>query len=94
MVEEAERFADEDIAQRQRVEALHGLSSFVYGLKAQVGDVEGLGGRISMEDKQTMMAAVKDAETWIDENAATAYTEEFDDRLSGTLPHSSISLLS
>ncbi|KAJ7830520.1 heat shock protein 70 family [Mycena olivaceomarginata] len=68
MVAEAEQFASEDDAQRKRIEALNSLSSFVYGLKTQLGDQEGLGGKVSDEDKKTILAAVKDTTDWIDEN--------------------------
>lgn len=94
VVEDAKRFADEDKVERQRIEALHGLSSFVYGLKAQLRDMEGLGGRVSMEEKQTMVAMIQNAETWIDEYAKTANTEEFNDRFSGTPRHALSSLIS
>jgi endoplasmic reticulum chaperone BiP len=46
MVREAEEFASEDEAQRKRVEALNSLSGFVFGLKAQLADQEGLGGKV------------------------------------------------
>lgn len=46
MVREAEEFASEDEAQRKRVEALNSLSGFVFGLKTQMGDQEGLGGKV------------------------------------------------
>ena len=46
MVREAEEFASEDEAQRKRVEALNSLSGFVFGLKTQLGDQEGLGGKV------------------------------------------------
>jgi len=48
MVREAEQFASEDKAQRKKIEALNSLSSFVYGLKSQVGDQEGLGGGMNI----------------------------------------------
>ena len=47
MVQEAGEFASEDEAQRKRIEALNALSSFVYGLKGQLSDQEGLGARKS-----------------------------------------------
>jgi molecular chaperone DnaK (HSP70) len=46
MVREAEEFASEDDAQRKRVEALNSLSAFVFGLKTQLADQEGLGGKV------------------------------------------------
>lgn len=81
MVAEAEKFASEDEAQRKRIEALNSLSSFVYGLKSQLADQEGLGGKLSDEDKKTILAAVKEAGDWIDENGSSASTEDLEEKL-------------
>lgn len=83
MVQEAEEFASEDEAQRKRIEALNSLSSFVYGLKSQLADQEGLGGKIESDDKKTILATVKDTTEWIDENGQTASTEDIEEKLSG-----------
>lgn len=82
MVREAEEFASEDEAQRKRIEALNSLSSFVYGLKTQLGDQEGLGGKIDSEDKKTLLETVKETTDWIDENGATASAEDLEEKLS------------
>jgi len=47
MVRKAEVLASEDEAQRKRIETLSSLSGFVFGLKWQLGDREGLGGKIA-----------------------------------------------
>jgi endoplasmic reticulum chaperone BiP len=83
MVREADEFASEDEAQRKKIEALNSLSSFVYGLKTQLGDQEGLGGKISDDDKKTILAAVKDTTDWIDENGSTASVEDLEEKLAG-----------
>jgi heat shock protein 5 len=83
MVREAEQFASEDEAQRKKIEALNSLSSFVYGLKTQLGDQEGLGGKISDEDKKTILAAVKEATEWIDANGSGASVEDLEEKLAG-----------
>jgi molecular chaperone DnaK (HSP70) len=51
MVEEAEKYAEEDKATRERIEARNGLENYAYSLKNQVNDEEGLGGKIDEEDK-------------------------------------------
>lgn len=81
MVREAEDFASEDEAQRKRIEALNGLQNFVFGLKSQLGDQEGLGGKISDSDKKSILAAVKEASEWIDVNGQTATADELDEKL-------------
>ena len=54
MVEEAEQFADEDKAQRERIESRNGLENYAFSLKNQVNDEEGLGGKLSDDDKETV----------------------------------------
>lgn len=83
MVREAEEFASEDEAQRKRIEALNSLSSFVYGLKTQLGDQEGLGGKIDDSDKKLILEAVKDTTDWIEENGQSASVEDLEDKLAG-----------
>jgi heat shock protein 5 len=83
MVADAEKFAAEDEAQRKRIEALNSLSSFVYGLKTQVADSEGLGGKIDDDDKKTILDAVKEATEWIDDNGSSASVEDLEEKLAG-----------
>jgi endoplasmic reticulum chaperone BiP len=54
MVEEAERFAEEDKAVRERIEARNGLENFAYSLKNQVNDKDGMGGKLDEDDKTTV----------------------------------------
>ncbi|KAM5532396.1 hypothetical protein V8D89_013827 [Ganoderma adspersum] len=82
MVKEAEEFAADDEAQRKRIEALNHLSSFVYGLKTQLADQEGLGGKLEEDDKKTILAAVKETTDWVDEHGQTATAEELEEKLS------------
>ncbi|XP_006455843.1 heat shock hsp70 protein [Agaricus bisporus var. bisporus H97] len=81
MVADAEKFAAEDEANRKKIEALNSLSSFVYGLKNQVTDSEGLGGKLDSDDKQTILDAVKEATEWIEENGSTASVEDLEEKL-------------
>jgi len=81
MVREAEEFASEDEAQRKRIEALNGLQNFVWGLKSQLADQEGLGGKVSDADKKSILAAVKEASDWIESNGQSASAEELDEKL-------------
>ena len=87
MVAEAEKFASEDEAQRKRIEALNSLSSFVYGLKTQLGSSstrEGLGGgKIPEGDKTSLLVAIKETTEWIDENGSKASLEDLEEKLAG-----------
>ncbi|KAI9794637.1 MAG: ATPase with role in protein import into the ER [Peltula sp. TS41687] len=80
MVAEAEKFADEDKATREKIEARNGLENYAFNLKNQVNDESGLGGKIDEEDKETILEAVKEATEWLEENASTASTEDFEEQ--------------
>ena len=54
MIEEAEKYADEDKATRERIEARNGLEIYSFSLKNQANDEEGLGGKIDVEDKESV----------------------------------------
>jgi molecular chaperone DnaK (HSP70) len=62
MVEEAEKYAEEDKATRERVESRNKLENYAYNLKNQVNDEEGLGGKIEDDDKETLLEAVKETQ--------------------------------
>ena len=76
MVQEAEKFADEDKKTKERVESRNELESYLYGLKNQLGDKEKLGGKISEEDKTAIEEAVDEKISWLGENDG-ADAEEF-----------------
>ncbi|ODM15041.1 78 kDa glucose-regulated protein precursor [Aspergillus cristatus] len=80
MVAEAEQFAEEDKAIKGKIEARNGLENYAFSLKNQVSDENGLGGRIDEDDKQTILDAVKEVNDWLEDNAATASTEDFEEQ--------------
>ena len=82
MVREAEEFASEDEAQKKRIESLNSLQNLVWSLKSQVSDAEGLGGKLSDDDKKTILATIKEATEWVESNGQTATSEELDEKLS------------
>lgn len=84
MVTEAEKFAEEDEAQRKRIESLNSLSSFVYSLKNQLADEEGLGGKLEEKDKKSLVTIIKDAQEWIEESGGSASKEDLEEKLAGT----------
>ena len=81
MVAEAEEFAAEDEAQKKRIEALNSLSSYVYSLKSQLGDSEGLGGKLDSDDKTTLLDAIKDTTNWIDSEGQSASADDLEEKL-------------
>ncbi|CAJ0548748.1 Ff.00g023610.m01.CDS01 [Fusarium sp. VM40] len=80
MVAEAEKYAEEDKATRERIEARNGLENYAFSLKNQVNDEEGLGGKIEDEDKETILDAVKETNEWLEEHGAEATAEDFEEQ--------------
>ncbi|EGP92295.1 immunoglobulin heavy chain-binding protein, KAR2 [Zymoseptoria tritici IPO323] len=80
MVEEAEKYADEDKATRARIESRNSLENYAFSLKNQANDEDGLGGKIDEDDKETLLEAVKEAVDWLEENSQTATAEDFDEQ--------------
>uniref|UniRef100_A0A8C5BKB8 78 kDa glucose-regulated protein n=1 Tax=Gadus morhua TaxID=8049 RepID=A0A8C5BKB8_GADMO len=76
MVNDAERFADEDKKLKERIDARNELESYAYSLKNQVGDKEKLGGKLSDEDKETIEKAVEEKIEWM-ESHQDSDLEEF-----------------
>ncbi|KAF9005393.1 hsp70-like protein [Cyathus striatus] len=76
------RLSQEEIDRMvERLRTLNSLSSFVYGLRTQVTDSEGLGGKLEDDDKKTILNAVKEATEWIDENGSSASVEDLEEKL-------------
>ena len=80
MVQEAEKYKAEDEDARKRIDAKNALENYAYSLKNQLNDEEGLGGKIDEDDKETLMEAVKETQDWLEENAATAEAEDFEEQ--------------
>jgi len=68
MVREAEEFADQDKATREKVEAKNSLEGYLYNLKNQLEDKDKLKDKLSEEDKKTVGDAVKEGLDWLDSN--------------------------
>jgi len=75
MVNDAEKFKEEDEKVKAQVEARNSLESMAYQLKNQLGDQEKLGGKISEEDKATMEAAIEKAIKYLDDNPSASAEE-------------------
>uniref|UniRef100_A0A671SWG4 Endoplasmic reticulum chaperone BIP n=1 Tax=Sinocyclocheilus anshuiensis TaxID=1608454 RepID=A0A671SWG4_9TELE len=76
MVNEAERFADEDKKLKERIDARNELESYSYSLKNQIGDKEKLGGKLSSDNKEAIEKAVEEKIEWL-ESHQDADLEDF-----------------
>ena len=80
MVREAEEFADEDKAVKERIDARNSLETYAYNMKNTIGDADKLADKLEAEDKATIEEAIKGALEWLDENQA-AEKEEYEEKL-------------
>ena len=69
----------QDVANRKHIEAFNSLSSFFYGLKSQLGNQSGLGGKLSDEDK-VLLSMIKEATGWIKDNGQTVGTDDLEEK--------------
>ncbi|KAJ2160465.1 ATPase with role in protein import into the ER [Coemansia sp. RSA 552] len=80
MVQEAEEFAEEDRMLKERIEAKNAFENYLYSLKNQVTDKDQLGSKLDSEDKDSITEAIKEAEKWLEDNAADATKEDIDEQ--------------
>jgi L1 cell adhesion molecule like protein len=76
MVREAEQFADEDAAAKERIDAKNGLESYAYNMKSQISD-EKFKDAIEEADKEAITKKVDEVMAWLD-TAEHAEKEEFE----------------
>lgn len=79
MVKEAEEFAEEDKATKERIEAKNGFDSYIYSIKQSVESPEKLADKLAEEDKATIQEALKEATEWMGTNQE-AQKEEFEEK--------------
>ncbi|KAH7970956.1 hypothetical protein HPB49_017234 [Dermacentor silvarum] len=77
MLAEAEKYKQEDDAQRERVAARNSLESYVYGVKQAA---EEAGDRLSSSEKDSVLSKCRETISWIDSNSL-AEKEEYEHRL-------------
>ncbi|KAK2184224.1 hypothetical protein NP493_276g02011 [Ridgeia piscesae] len=68
MINDAEKFADDDKKVKERVEARNELESTAYSLKTQINDKEKLGAKLSSDEKTTIEKAVTEQIEWLEKN--------------------------
>ncbi len=67
MVSEAEKYKNEDEAQRDRIAAKNGLESYAFQMKTTIED-EKLKDKISEEDRKIIQDKCSEAIDWLDAN--------------------------
>ena len=78
MVNDAEKFKDEDNKQKDRISAKNGLESYCFNMKTTIDD-EKMADKISADDKKLISDKCDDAIKWLDANQL-AEVEEFQEK--------------
>merc|ERR1739849_60411 len=78
MVNDAEKFKDEDDKQKERISAKNGLESYIFNLKSSL-DNEEIKSKLSSEELAGAQSALDDALKWMGANQL-AEKEEFEDK--------------
>merc|ERR1712070_619020 len=71
MIKEAEQFADEDKKVKERVDAKNAFDGYIHSMRSATegsGENKGLSEKLDTEEKETIMDALKDGQSWIDSN--------------------------
>merc|ERR1711957_391998 len=80
MVKEAEDYAEEDKAIKERIDSRNGLESYLYNLKNTLDDDEkGVSDNIPAEDKKELQDMIDETLDWMDENPE-ADKEDYDEK--------------
>ena len=74
MVQEAEEFAEQDAAEKNKVQARNELEAYLYNLKSTA---DNLSEKLEPADKERLLKTVDDALVWLEDNPA-ATKEEYD----------------
>merc|ERR1711937_532640 len=78
MVNDAERFKDEDDKQKERITAKNGLEAFIFNLKSSIDNDE-VKSKLSPEEVSSAHTALENALKWLDSNQLVE-KEEFEDK--------------
>ena len=82
MVEEAEKYAEQDSELKAKIESRNSLENYAHMLKGQVKDESenGLGSKLNDDDKETLDDAIKETLEFIEDNYDSATSEEFEEQ--------------
>ncbi|EMG50993.1 78 kDa glucose-regulated protein [Candida maltosa Xu316] len=82
MVEEAEKYAQQDQELKDKIEARNSLENYAHVLRGQLNDKSdtGLGSKLDDDDKETLDDAIKETLEFIEDNFDTATAEEFEEQ--------------
>jgi len=68
MIDDAEKFADEDKQVKEKIDAKHGLQNYIYTMRNTIEDKDKLAEKLNEDDKSTIQDAITEAEDWLNSN--------------------------
>lgn len=68
MVADAEKFADQDKALKEKIDAKHQLENYIYQMRNTIEDKEKLADKIDADDKSSISDALTEASDWLSSN--------------------------
>jgi len=80
MIADSEKYADEDKAIKEKIDAKNQFENYIYQMKNSVDDKDKLADKISDEEKSTIKDALTDASDWLNANS-DAEKDDFEDKL-------------
>jgi len=80
MIEDAEKFADEDKAIKEKIDAKHAFQNYIFQMRNTIEDKDKLADKLEEDDKSTITDALIEAEDWLNSND-DADKESFDEQM-------------
>merc|ERR1712205_90839 len=71
MIKEAEQFADEDKKEKERVDAKNAFDGYIHSMRSATegsGENKGLSEKMDSDEKEKILDALKDGQSWLDSN--------------------------
>ena len=80
MIADSEKFAEEDKAIKEKIDARNSFENYIYQMKSSVEDKDKLAEKLEEEDKSKIKDAITDAQDWLNANQ-DAEKDDFEDKL-------------
>ena len=80
MISDSEKFADEDKAIKDKIDAKNSLDNYIHQMKNSIEDKDKLANKLEEDDKSTIKDAVTDTSDWLNANSDSE-KEDFEDKL-------------
>jgi len=80
MVDDAEKFADQDKQIKERIDARNQLENYIYQMRNTIEDKDKLADKLDEDDKTTIDDALVEHQDWLNSNSE-ADREDFEEHL-------------